>query len=126
MTNKTLGHAPIYPPDWPEIAEAVKARADWKCQECGRWHFPPNGYTLTVHHKDHNTLNSDPSNLVALCQRCHLRVEGIYKRWKSETDSLGRTLSTGQAILPGMEEAITPTEYRSPYLVLPDKEGKSD
>ena len=28
---------------------------------------------LTVAHLDHNPANNDPSNLAALCQRCHLR-----------------------------------------------------
>jgi hypothetical protein len=31
---------------------------------------------LTVHHLDGNKSNCDDWNLAALCQRCHLRVQG--------------------------------------------------
>jgi hypothetical protein len=27
--------------------------------------------SLTVHHKDHNAANNDPTNLMTLCRRCH-------------------------------------------------------
>lgn len=30
---------------------------------------------LTIAHVDHNESNNDPSNLRALCQRCHLRLD---------------------------------------------------
>lgn len=30
---------------------------------------------LTVAHIDHDESNSDPTNLLALCQRCHLRLD---------------------------------------------------
>ena len=30
---------------------------------------------LTVHHLDMNPANCDPSNLVALCQSCHLSIQ---------------------------------------------------
>lgn len=34
------------------------------------------GDNLHIHHKDHNPLNNDPSNLIELCSTCH-RVEHI-------------------------------------------------
>ncbi len=34
------------------------------------------GYTLTVHHLDMDKANCSWWNLVALCQRCHLNVQG--------------------------------------------------
>jgi len=64
-----------YSSGWPEIAAIVKEDADWNCQNCGHHHDPGRGYTLTVHHIDGNSLNDEPYNLVALCQRCHLHFQ---------------------------------------------------
>ena len=65
-----------YPPDWDEIGDRVRAEAGNVCIRCGHPHDPPNGYALTVHHFDGNKSNCEWWNLMALCQRCHLRVQG--------------------------------------------------
>lgn len=65
-----------YPADWPAIAKAVKDEAGWCCVRCGHAHEPPTGYTLTVHHLDGDKANCAWWNLAALCQRCHLRIQG--------------------------------------------------
>jgi 5-methylcytosine-specific restriction endonuclease McrA len=64
-----------YPEDWNEIALEIKAAAKFSCENCGHIHDSEAGYALTVHHLDTNKINSDPSNLVALCQRCHLMFQ---------------------------------------------------
>ena len=63
-----------YPDDWHTIARAIKQRAGWKCEHCGHPHdYNVNhGFILTVHHRDGNPFNNDPSNTRALCQRCHM------------------------------------------------------
>ena len=68
-----------YPENWDAIATAVKVAAGWCCEHCGHEHDPEHGYCLTVHHLDGNKGNCEDSNLVALCQRCHLRIQAIYK-----------------------------------------------
>lgn len=65
-----------YPPDWAEIAFKVKADANWKCVRCGHLHDPISGYALTVHHLDMNPSNCAWWNIPALCQRCHLSIQG--------------------------------------------------
>jgi len=65
-----------YPPDWPEIARAVKEAANWTCERCGHYHDPERGYTLTVHHLTMQKDCCELWNLAALCQRCHLRIQG--------------------------------------------------
>lgn len=82
-----------YPPDWPAIAERVKQNAGWRCEHCGHPHDVASGHVLTVHHLDGDKANCNPSNLVALCQRCHLHVQARYV--------------VGQLFLPGMEYAWT-------------------
>lgn len=65
-----------YPEDWERIALAVKEKAGWKCERCGHRHDPRNGYCLTVHHLDGDKSNILDWNLAALCQRCHLAIQG--------------------------------------------------
>lgn len=77
-----------YPPDWSEIALAVKRAARWHCEHCGHIHDRASGHVLTVHHLDGDKANCDPSNLVALCQKCHLHIQS---RWQP-----------GQLVLPGL------------------------
>ena len=65
-----------YPPDWDQIGDRVRAEAGGKCIRCGHGHDPVNGYALTVHHFDGNKSNCEWWNLMSLCQRCHLKVQG--------------------------------------------------
>lgn len=68
-----------YPADWPAIAKAVKDAAGWQCIRCGHAHEPAAGYTLTVHHLTGEKRNCAWWNLTALCQRCHLHIQGKVK-----------------------------------------------
>lgn len=72
MPRKSKG---AYPADWIAIATAVKDAAGWRCIRCDAPHDPPAGFTLTVHHADLNPANCRWWNLLALCQRCHLRIQ---------------------------------------------------
>ncbi len=65
-----------YPKDWPAIAKRIKDSSDWKCERCNHKHEPETGYCLTVHHLDGDKSNCADWNLAALCQRCHLQVQG--------------------------------------------------
>lgn len=64
-----------YPPNWPDIARAVKEAAGWRCVRCGHPHDPASGHTLTTHHLDMDPGNSAWWNLLALCQKCHLSIQ---------------------------------------------------
>jgi 5-methylcytosine-specific restriction endonuclease McrA len=72
----------LYPEDWEAIARRIKELAGWRCAACNIPHGTP-GHVLTVHHLDHDVTHSDDSNLVALCQVCHLRL-GPYIYTKEE------------------------------------------
>jgi len=71
-----------YPPDWFDIAETIRAEANWQCEHCGAQGLTPEQYPewerpdlrtllLEVHHKDRNPANCARDNLIALCRRCH-------------------------------------------------------
>ncbi len=67
-----------YPDNWEEIAERIKEMAGWKCENCGRFDSPADGYGLTTHHIDLDKMNCAWWNLVALCQRCHLSWQNVF------------------------------------------------
>lgn len=67
-----------YPPGWKTIADTIKDRANWRCENCGHPHDPSTGYVLTVHHLDGDKDNCLPCNLVALCRRCHLSLQAHF------------------------------------------------
>ena len=68
-----------YPPDWKEIAERVKTEAGCCCVRCGHHHDRKTWHVLTVHHLDGDKANCVWWNLLALCQRCHLSIQGRVK-----------------------------------------------
>lgn len=65
-----------YPADWPAIAQRVKDAADWCCIRCGHPHDVETAHVLTVHHLNGDKADSRWWNLLALCQRCHLSIQG--------------------------------------------------
>jgi len=79
-----------YPANWDAIAKRIKAAAKWCCQACGNPHGKP-PYVLTVDHiVDHDPMNVETSNLAALCQRCHLRRQGMVPAPKTKREALRR------------------------------------
>lgn len=71
-----MKHTGVYPENWDEIARDVKSAASWRCIRCRHSHDPYTGHTLTVHHLDGDKANVKWWNLAALCQRCHLQIQG--------------------------------------------------
>lgn len=90
-----------YHPDWKEISKRTIAEAGDRCTLCYApnrelifrqkgheypWQIAKNygdGYdypkmtkvVLTVHHIDSDKKNNSKLNLIALCQRCHLKLD---------------------------------------------------
>ncbi len=70
-----------YPKNWKQISERIRfERANNKCEKCGVENYKPHPITgskviLTVAHLDHRPENCADENLMAMCQRCHLRYD---------------------------------------------------
>lgn len=117
----------LYPKFWKWLSYGIRfGRADGGCEcsgECGELHqlremlkkvkncSEAHGYPaiwtnrkvkviLTVAHLDHNPRNSDPKNLKAMCQRCHLRYDRPHH---AKNSARTRDLKKGPR-LSGMEE----------------------
>jgi 5-methylcytosine-specific restriction endonuclease McrA len=97
-----------YPEDWKTIANGVKEAAGWKCEACGNPHGKT-PYVLTVDHVvDHDPSNVAPENLAALCQRCHLRRQGMRPKPMTKEEAIERLrrryeAEQAQATLPGVQ-----------------------
>lgn len=63
-----------YNADGKEARKAARERAGNKCLRCGSPSVP--GKILTTHHFDGNKSNDAWYNLLALCQGCHLHIQG--------------------------------------------------
>ncbi len=82
---------PFYPPDWRDISRRICLSAGWHCEHCDEEFNPATRRALTkrnadgspsiltVHHIDGDTRHNDWTNLVALCQACHLHVQAVWK-----------------------------------------------
>ena len=74
----------LYPKHWKQISAWVKIQAGNKCEICDALNGEPHPKTkskvvLTVHHLDFNPKNNERYNLIALCQRCHNRLDAKYR-----------------------------------------------
>lgn len=83
-----------YPDNWKEISEDIRFnRAENKCEKCGAENYKPHPITgskviLTVAHLDHQPENCDYDNLMAMCQRCHLRYDAHHHKACDKTKDL--------------------------------------
>jgi 5-methylcytosine-specific restriction endonuclease McrA len=74
-----------YPSDWKAISLRIREAAGWKCEWCPAENSKPHPITgskvvLTVAHLDHTPEHCEPSNLKALCQRCHNTYDAPFRR----------------------------------------------
>ena len=75
----------LYPENWDKISLLIREKAGWKCELCqaanGWPHFITGGIvTLTVHHINNDPADNRKINLIALCQRCHNRLDMPFRR----------------------------------------------
>jgi len=63
-----------------ELKEEVRRRDRYQCQKCG---VPQSECRtrLPVHHIDYDKTNSDPVNLIALCNSCNSKVNANREHW---------------------------------------------
>lgn len=76
--------------EWKAIRRSILDRAGHCCEgspafpECRAENYAPHPVTgsrvvLTIAHLDHRPENSEPSNLRAWCQRCHVKYDAEMK-----------------------------------------------
>lgn len=105
-----------YPADWKTISLRIRTqRAAGRCEctgHCGLDHggrctatngtpHPDTGskVVLTVAHLDHQPENVDDANLLAACQRCHLRYDADHHRETAAATRRAAIEAAGQLAL---------------------------
>ena len=84
-----------YPSNWKDIRNDILSRANNRCEFCGveNHTYRKNAQgkmirvVLTIAHLDHTPENCDPSNLRALCQKCHNAYDAPHR---AETRKMGK------------------------------------
>jgi len=74
-----------YPKDWKWLRIDILARANNKCELCNAENYKPHWKTkskvvLTIHHINFNIDDNRKYNLIALCQRCHNKLDMPYRK----------------------------------------------
>jgi len=82
----------LYPKNWKGISEWVRLQAGNKCEICDAMNHEAHPVTgsmvvLTVHHMNFDPTNNEPYNLIALCQRCHNRLD---RKWRARNRAIKR------------------------------------
>lgn len=101
-----------YPDNWEELSQWVRfERAGGVCEcdgrcgahqgKCNAVHGQPHPVTgsivvLTTAHLDHDTTNSDPRNLRAMCQRCHLNYDAEHHARNAALTRRQKLIDAGQ------------------------------
>ena len=71
-----------YPSNWKQIRMEILDRAGNKCEFCGIENHTINErgskVVLTIAHLDNIPEHCEPSNLRALCQKCHLSYDAKF------------------------------------------------
>lgn len=70
MWRGGTAYSPCYLGFTRTLREKIRDRDGRICQIC-KMTEEDNGRKLAVHHVDYNKENSNPENLISLCQRCH-------------------------------------------------------
>jgi hypothetical protein len=107
----------LYNDDWEKTSAQVRARSRGRCEctgECGlhrgrrcverhglaaKW--ARGKVVLTVHHLNGNKRDDRAKNLLAMCNRCHLRADAPFR---SEKQKLAQDRKTGQGRFWPLEE----------------------
>lgn len=103
-----------YPKNWKQIRQQILERAGNRCEFCGvenhsliPHYSKQDGFeyhtrvVLTIAHLDHQPENCDPSNLRALCQKCHNRYDAKHR---AETRSHTLALKKDKSLTIQFEE----------------------
>jgi hypothetical protein len=64
-----------------DLRTQIRQRDGYRCCLCGVPQQECNGL-LHIHHIDYDKQNSDPVNLISLCNSCHMRTNHNREHWK--------------------------------------------
>lgn len=97
----------------------VLERDDYKCQCCGVGEDGKFNNKLKVHHIDVDTRNNSPSNLITLCNQCHLSLHRKYSKYVLRRSNIYKLFSTdirfgefGKNLIYGAAKKIVKKQFK--------------
>lgn len=94
-------------------------RDDGKCQCCGCEENGQYVNNLIVHHIDVDTKNNSPSNLITLCQQCHLSLHNKYTKSQLRRSNIYKLFATdtrfgefGKNLIYGAAKKIVKKQFK--------------
>lgn len=129
-----------YPPNWEEIALAIKERAGWCCEWCSVAHRAERSgrkgklykVVMTVAHlgipypdgrpgDKHDKWDVRPENLACLCQACHLRFDhdDHVQHAKATRQRKKREAALAAGQLPLAFEDEAPVKHQEEVMLVP-------
>jgi len=83
----------LYHAGWDKISLLTRMKALWKCQLCWAKNDEPHPITksivvLTVHHINGDPTDNRKLNLIALCQRCHNKLDQPFRHPRKPAGNL--------------------------------------
>lgn len=94
--NGGSSYEPYSPEFNNKLKVQIKTRDGYRCQECFR-HQSEVKRSFAVHHIDFNKKNSNPNNLITLCETCHNQT--LFNRQKWIEYYQGRMVESGRNLL---------------------------
>ena len=70
-----------------QLREEIRLRDRYKCQECGKTQkqeLKDERHKLHIHHIDYDKKNSNKSNLISLCNKCHGKTDWNREYWRKK------------------------------------------
>ena len=68
-----------YSKEWTsQLKQLVRERDGFQCKICSK---SQGSITFSVHHIDYNKKNCHPTNLITLCQSCHMKTNFNRNKW---------------------------------------------
>ncbi len=71
-----------------KLKNEIRTRDNFRCKLCGNEVKKIKGWGLAIHHIDYNKQNSNPNNLISLCNKCHGFTHYNREQWKQKLSNL--------------------------------------
>jgi len=117
--KKIANNIDFYPKLFYKNRKIVFERDEYKCQCCG---CESNGLAankLIIHHIDVDKKNNSLSNLITLCEQCHLSLHGKYSKFILRRSNIYKLFSSdirfgefGKNIIYGASKKIVKKQFK--------------
>lgn len=117
--RKILNDVDFYPKIFYKNRKIVLNRDENKCQCCGCKEDTKITNRLIIHHIDLNKLNNSLSNLITLCEQCHISLHKKFTQQELRQSNIYKLFSTdirfgefGKNLIYGASKQIVKKQFK--------------